>query len=579
MPTTAHERMMTVAERLAEEVAGWGITRVHGLCGGHIQLVWDALSRRGVGILDVRHEGSAVYTAHAQAALGDGLAVCVITAGPGFTNALTGIANAAKAGAAVLVITGRPPLPQLGLGAMQDVPQAEMVRDWVAFAATVHSPRTAVPLLRRAAAAAVGAGGCQGPAIVEIPTDVQAEAAAPSSPPKPSMTQTGLMQPVNSAVEEAALTMRAARRPLVIGGRDVRREPALARELLKRTGAVYLDTTESRGALRPQPSAAVPALRGRAMAQADLVVTLGRRLDFQLAYGSGAIFDPRVRFLRIGRGVDELFDTAAEQTTVQGDLGPTLSELSRRRIEPESLDTAWVNDMVSCNKEKVDRLQQTITSQSAGSDGRMHPFTLIAALNEWLGDDAVAVVDGGDILSFARVALAQTADYLDCGPYGTLGVGVPFALSAALSDPRRQTLALVGDGSLGFTAMELHTAARHVAPVVIVVANNEAWNIERHDQLSRFDGNLVGVDLEGVRYDHLAAACGLDAQRIEDPAALPSALKRAASRAPSLVEVMVTRDATSPDFRSGLAAVPTYQALATWDEAEREYQRSSGQDP
>lgn len=198
----------------------------------------------------------------------------------------------------------------------------------------------------------------------------------------------------------------------------------------------------------------------------------------------------------------------------------------------------------------------------------MHPYRLIDALNRHvIDDDTVVVADGGDILSFARVALRATT-YLDCGPLGCLGVGVPFAIGAAVSLPGRSSVALVGDGSFGFLLAELDTAVRQRAQTLFVVANNEAWNIERHDQMARYDGNLVGVDLPGCRYDVIAEGLGAHGELVEREEDLAGALARARRHLPAVVNVMVTRDAVSPDFRSGLATVPSHQALATWNDAE-----------
>lgn len=197
----------------------------------------------------------------------------------------------------------------------------------------------------------------------------------------------------------------------------------------------------------------------------------------------------------------------------------------------------------------------------------MHPYQLITALNAYLDERGIVVADGGDILSFARVALAP-ARYLDCGALGCLGVGVPFATAAALSHPDRRVVALIGDGSFGFTALDVNTAVRHAAPALFVVANNEAWNIERQDQKQRYDGNLVGVELPHCRYDLVARGLGAYAERIEHPDQLTAAIKRGLDNAPAVLDVLVTRDAVSPDFRNGLASVPTHQALTPWNEAE-----------
>src|SRR5207249_6119270 len=136
----------------------------------------------------------------------------------------------------------------------------------------------------------------------------------------------------------------------------------------------------------------------------------------------------------------------------------------------------------------------------AGSDGRMHPYRLLEAVGEFVAPDDVIVADGGDILSFARIALPP-ANYLDAGAFGCLGVGVPFAIAAALVGGTRPVICVTGDGALGFHAMELDTASRTAAPILVVVANNEAWNIERADQLANWNGHIVGSELPGRRYD------------------------------------------------------------------------------
>jgi acetolactate synthase-1/2/3 large subunit len=159
-------------------------------------------------------------------------------------------------------------------------------------------------------------------------------------------------------------------------------------------------------------------------------------------------------------------------------------------------------------------------------------------------------------------------DYLDCGAFGCLGIGVPFAISAALQRPSAPVIAIIGDGSFGFTAMEIDTAVRHDARALFVVANNEAWNIERRDQVDRYD-NLVGVELPGCRYDLLGRGLGAYAERVEKPADLDPALDRALDNTPAVLDVLVSRDATSPDSDNGLARVPSRQAIAAWDLAEQ----------
>jgi acetolactate synthase-1/2/3 large subunit len=211
----------------------------------------------------------------------------------------------------------------------------------------------------------------------------------------------------------------------------------------------------------------------------------------------------------------------------------------------------------------------------------MHPNQIFAAIREAYDPaTTIAIADGGDIMSFARLGL-NGAMYLDSGAFGCLGVGVPYAIAAKRAYPSHDVIAVVGDGSFGFNAMEIDTAVRHAVPIVVIVANNAAWNIERHDQVTNYGGRVVGTDLRSTDYAALARALGAHGERITDPADLPAALMRArahtnaagpanaAGPVPVVIDVVVTRDAVSSDGSKGLAIVPDYQALADWDTAEQ----------
>jgi acetolactate synthase-1/2/3 large subunit len=304
------------------------------------------------------------------------------------------------------------------------------------------------------------------------------------------------------------------------------------------------------------------------MAEADMIITVGRRLDFQLAYGSPAVFSTDARFVRLGTSSDELSDNRRGDAELRGDVSATLKALLEAGVVPEQPDGTWTESMRAYNRKKTEKFVAGLGKQPPGSDRRMHPQTLLAAVNEFIDGDTIVVADGGDILSFARAAL-RAETYLDPGALGCLGVGVPFAVSAALTFPDRRVIAVIGDGSFGLSAMEIDTAVRSGARAVFVVANNGAWGIERNDQLVGYNGNLVGVDLPGCRYDLVAQRLGAYAERIERPEDLPGAIERALENAPALLDVAVTKEAESPDFKNGLAGVPDRQALEIWDRAEK----------
>jgi acetolactate synthase-1/2/3 large subunit len=563
------KRPASVARLIATYLARCGVQRVYGLCGGHVQPIWNELDLLGIRIVDVRHEASAVYMAHAEAELTGLVGVAMITAGPGLTNAITAIANAHVARTPVLIISGRPPRPQTGMGALQDVPQGALVAPICRRVEVVTERHHVLPRLDAALEAARGVCGPSGPAYIDFPTDLLDEPVyqADVDPRYLQAHAAYLVSPSATELARAAELIRMARRPLVISGRGVSTARHQLEAFLEVSGALYLDTSESRGTVPADHPAYVPALRSRVMREADVVITLGRRLDFQLAYGSPAVFSPRTAFVRIGRTSDETSEGRRGDAEVRAEPPLALQRLVDLRPNPAELDTAWRESVIAENAAKLSRLVDTMATAEQGSDGRMHPYTLIAALNRHIDDGTVVVADGGDILSFARVGL-KAPTYLDCGALGCLGVGVPFATAAALCLADRRVIALVGDGAFGLTAMDVNSAARHHAKAVFVIANNEAWNIERHDQLQRYEGNVVGVDLPGCRYDLVARGLGVHAEHVTRPQELDAALLRALANAPAVVDVAVTRDAVSPDTASGLASVPPRHALRTWNQAE-----------
>ncbi len=562
----------TVAQLIAQRLKAQGVRRIFGLCGGHIQPLWDAVSREGIEVVDVRHEAAAVYMAHATAELSGDLSVAMVTAGPGLTNAVTAISNAYVSRSPVLVISGRPPRPQTGMGAMQDIDQAGIVEPICRLVEQVSERHHVIGRLDKTIAAALGAAnGATGPAYIDFPTELLDEivhdADIPALAMEPRTAQTVAADPV--ALAQAADAIRAASRIVVIGGRSVRSAGPEVRTFLDTAQALYLDSGESRGVVRDDSPAFVPAVRGRAMSEADLVITLGRRLDFQLGYGSPAVFSPDARFLRIGTCFEELGENRRGDVEVFGSTGSVLAALTEAGATPDAPDTAWLQDMRDSNAKRTAKLAEKLADPNPDAAGRMSPNFVVGAVNDLLTEQSVAIADGGDILSFARVGL-KPVDYLDCGALGCLGVGVPFATAAALLRPEEPVVAVIGDGSFGFTAVEVDTAVRHGARAVFVVVNNEAWNIERHDQVDRFDNNLVGVDLPGCRYDLLAQGLGAHGERVENSEDLADALKRAMDNAPAVVDVVVSREAKSADYLGGLAAVPPRQAVGPWNAAEFE---------
>jgi len=561
----------SAAAVIARFLKARGIDRVFGLCGGHIMPLWMRIDAAGIAIVDVRDERAAVYMAHAYGELTGTFGVALVTAGPGVTNALTGIANAHVARAPVLVLSGLPPRAQENRGALQDIVHTELVRSITRYARTVREPSLVLQELDEAVARALGHGGEPGPAYLDFPTDtLRAEVPrvlqrAEHMRPKPAPP----LVPAAAAIDAAAAILWNARRPLVISGRGARRAgPALMR-FLDALGAPYLDTGESRGLVPDSHPSVVAAMRGTVMGEADVVVTVGRRLDFQLAYGSPAVFGD-ARFVRIADTPMELRDNRRGDVEMLGDCGRVLDALVAKAAgRAPALDCTWAQDLRARHAARATTLHDAMRTAPADSQGRIHPNRLLAALQDGVGADALFVADGGDFLSFARVGLAAST-WLDPGPLGCIGIGTPFGIAAALACPGRTVVVATGDGAFGFNAMEIDTAVRHHVPVLIVVANNGAWQIEVHDQMQSY-GKVVGTRLQFADHAAMARAFGMHAQRVERVEDLAPAIERALAHRPALLDVVVTPDAVSSDAKTGLAWVPDLQALAAWDDAERRW--------
>lgn len=562
-----------VAAWIADALAARGIDRIFGLQGGHIQPIWDHAARRGIRIIDVRDEGAAVHMAHAHAELTGTIGVAMVTAGPGVTNTVTAMANASLARAPVLLIGGCTSRPQANMGPLQDIPHVDIMRPISRYARTARVPEQVLRELDEAIAHAMGDMGEPGPSYIEIPTDVLRTRVPQSLIPADWLSAKPLRRPppAPDAIAQGVAAIRAARRPLVVSGRGARDAAAALRRFLDAADALYLDTQESRGLLPADHPATVGAVRAAAMAQADLVITLGRKLDYQLAYGSPAVFG-QARFMRIADTAGELIDNRRGTPEILASVDLALDALTEALgNDPGARDTAWLDGLRTKHRERLAKGETTKTPQRA-ADGKIHPMAIFEAIRAVAAPDYIAVADGGDLLSFARVGLAANT-YLDAGAFGCLGVGVPFAIAASLACPERQVISVNGDGAFGINAMEIDTAVRHGAKAVFVISNNAAWNIERYDQEANYGGRIVGTTLRYSDYAAMARALGAHGERVEDPAELVPALRRALENAPAVVDVVTSREAISSDAVKGLGFVPDYQPLTAWDDAERARRR------
>jgi acetolactate synthase-1/2/3 large subunit len=573
---------VTGAELLVKALADRGVDRVYGLHGGHLQRIIDVLPDYDIDIVTTRDERAAAYMAHAHYQVTGEPGVAFATAGPGVTNALTGVANAQSYGVPILLIGGSASLKQQERIALQELEQVGLYEEVTEWAGTVYEPERMAEYVDLAMRKAERPR--PGPAFLNVPQDVQ-NRKVPDDwldddkgiVQRYTATERQRPRPDADAAAELISTLEAADRPVVISGVGVMNSAVgdTLRQFVEAAGVPYLDTAESRGYVPGEHPLNVNAARSKVVGEADTIVLLGKRLDFTLAFGSDVFFNSEATLVQIDADGSEIGRNQPIDVRVVGDERATLEVLLEADLE--DLTRGWDHDWIEAVQDSDASSREGLEERLATDAEPIHPWRLCGEVRDRIEEDAYVACDGGDILSFGRIALdvSRPRHWFTSGPFGCLGATVAQSIAAALLEPDNQVVCLIGDGSFGFNALELDTAARYGADVTFVVANNAAWNIDRFDQKERYD-RIVGTDLKETRYDLFAEAVGGHGEHVETVDELGPALDTAIDYdGPSVVDVVVDRDAPSPDFQQGMQShdnhdMPDLQLLRPWDEAERD---------
>lgn len=508
-----------------------GVTRVFSLSGNHIMPVYDAAFGRGIEIVHVRHEAAAVHMADAWARLTGECGVALVTGGQGHTNAVAGLPTALAGEVPLLLLSGHAPLKELGLGAFQETPQVETAAPLVKAARLLlHTATLGLEVLR---AVALAREGRPGPVHLSLPTDVL-EA---SVPPPPLQEVAPRAMPLGAETAAAIDAMLdAAQRPILCAGpalNSVHGRAALA-QLEAATGLPVLLMESPRGLRDPGLRAAAPLF-----GEADLVILLGKQLDFTLGFGRTPPFAPTARWVVLEPD-PALLDRAARGLGGRLALSAICAPLDAVRgvaARATPRHPQWAA-----------RLQAALDFLPPAWDGLptapIHPAALGRALRPFLHDEDILVIDGGEIGQWMQAMLRapRGGARLINGVAGAIGAALPFAVAASAACPGRRVLALMGDGTVGFHIAEFETAMRHRLPFVAVIGNDGLWNAEHQIQLRDYGaGRAHGCALSpAIRYDLVAAALGGHGEFVESIGQLEPALTRAfASGLPACVNVVI----------------------------------------
>ena len=515
---------LTGSEILAKALKKEGTENLLFLMGGPMLLAESSCIKEGIRPIDVRHEQAAALMGQAYSRLLQKPSVCMAASGPGVINLTTGLANALIDCCPVVAIGGSSPIHQFGRQVFQEIDQVAIMKGCVKWADRVYNLKRIPEQVNNAFQHAMS--GKPGPTYLDFPGDIlyakiPEEEVDWSTSGRPILNARPLGDP--EQIDALVLAMAAARKPVIVSGSGViwSRAWGEMQELVERAGIPFYTTPQGRGVVPDDHPLSFLSMRSTAFREADLIIVLGTRMNYIISHAAPPRFNAKARIARIDIDPTEIA-TAARTVDIGivGDCRSVLSQLlaaMKGKVDPDRYED-W-------RKQLADGAAAKLKSPGANKpveDGDIHPLRLCEEVASFMRRDAILVVDGQEILNFGRQSMPTFAPghRLNSGPFGTMGVGLPFALGAKLAKPEAQVICVHGDGSFGLNAMELDTAVRHKLPVLVVISLNGGWTADPNR-------DKPGRDLGYTRFDRMAEALGCYGEYVEKAEDIRPALERA----------------------------------------------------
>lgn len=507
-----------------------GVDTVFTLSGGHIAAIYDGCLREGIRVVDTRHEQSAVHAAEGYARVTGKLGVALLTAGPGVTDGVTGIANAFQAPSPILVLAGRSPLSQDGMGGLQEMDQVGLVKPITKWARTAYETKRLPSLMAEAFRQALS--GKPGPVFLDIPFDILTAMLPEKEAPLPDdgYRVLGSYAANPGQIELAAQLLSQAERPVVMAGGAVwwSRGVAALHQLAETLQApVYLNGM-GRGLLPSDHPLFFSLSRKQALQNADVALVIGTPLDFRLNFGE--VFGKQTKIIWLDLEPRDIGANRSATVGIAADVRLALEQLNQALSDkPQTVGCSTRQDWLLGLRDAEAKAYAKDEPLMQSEANPIHPMRLVRELRDVLEPDATIIADGGDIVTFgARVLrVNEAAHWLDPGQMGCLGVGPGFAIAAALARPGKQIVLLMGDGSFGLNGMDFETMVRYNLPVVCVIGNDGAWGQIMRPQVQFFGHTTAGELSPGIRYDKVVEAFGGHGEFVTEPEQIRPALERA----------------------------------------------------
>ena len=515
---------LTGSEILAKALKKEGTDNLLFIMGGPMLLAEASCIKEGIRPVDVRHEQAAALMGQAYSQLLQRPSVCMAASGPGVINLTTGMANALVDCCPVVAIGGSSPILQFGRQVFQEIDQVAIMRGCVKWADRVYNLKRIPEQVNNAFQHAMS--GKPGPTYLDFPGDllytkIPEEQVDWSMSGRPILQARPLGDP--EQVDALILALSKAKKPVIISGSGViwSRAWSEMQQLVEKAGIPFYTTPQGRGVVPDDHPLSYLSMRSTAFKDADLIIVLGTRMNYIISHAAPPRFNADAKIARIDIDANEIA-TAARKVDIGivGDCKMVLNQVlvgMKGKVDPDRFKD-W-------RKRLADGVAEKLKSPGANKpieDGDIHPLRLCEEINSFIDRDAILVVDGQEVLNFGRQSMQthSPGHRLNSGPFGTMGVGLPFALGAKLAKPDKQVVCLHGDGSFGLNAMELDTAVRHNLPVLVVISLNGGWTADPKRE-------KPGRELGYTRYDKMAEALGCYGDYVDKAEQIRPALERA----------------------------------------------------
>jgi len=515
---------LTGSEILAKSLKNEGVEHIFFVMGGPMIETEGFCVKEGIRPIDVRHEQAAAMMGNAWSRLTQKPSVCMAASGPGVINLCTGVANAFIDCAPMVICGGGSSVSTFGRGAFQDIDQVAIMAPMTKHAERVYKLSRIPEQVHNAFEIAMS--GKPGPVYLDFPGDLLHESIDEGEikwekSGKPILQHRPPADP--QKVRELMEAIQNSQKPLILTGSGVIWSRAWDEltSFVETTGIPFFTTPQGRGVLPDDHKYSWLNMRSMAFREADLIIVVGTRLNYIVGHAAPPRFNASAKIARIDIDAEDIASSPRHvDIGLAGDCKAVLQQIIEalpKDIGPQSF-ADWRSQLEDGAAEK----RQKPGANTPPDGDPIHPLQLCDAIKNFLDRDAILVVDGQEILNYGRqwIPTFEPGHRLNSGPFGTMGVGLPFGLGAKLAKPDKQVVVLHGDGSMGLNAMELDTAVRHNIPVLVVISLNGGWTADP-------DGVKAGRDLGYTRYEKIAEALGCYGEYVDNVDEIIPALNRA----------------------------------------------------